>query len=89
MIFSIITLDLQFNGGDIDDESSSGDDDTEDDETEHKQHRLNTISEQAVDLSSLTLKDKVLPLLLSPRSEYFHTHVEQLMVFCSNISWIV
>ncbi|XP_063945494.1 serine/threonine-protein kinase rio2 [Daucus carota subsp. sativus] len=49
----------KFNGGDIDDESSSGDDDTEDDETGHKQHRLNTISEPAVDLSSLTLKDKV------------------------------
>ncbi|WOG93960.1 hypothetical protein DCAR_0313250 [Daucus carota subsp. sativus] len=41
----------KFNGGDIDDESSSGDDDTEDDETGHKQHRLNTISEPAVDLN--------------------------------------
>lgn len=43
----------KFNEGDIDDELSSGDDETED-----EQHCLNTTSEEAVDLSSLTLKDK-------------------------------
>lgn len=42
---------LQFNEGDVDDVLSSGDDETED-----EQH---CSSAEAVDLSSLTLKDKV------------------------------
>lgn len=45
---------MQFNEGEIDDDLSSGDDETED-----EKHCLNTKSEEAVDLSSLTLKDKV------------------------------